>query len=260
MCHPEAVVAFAAVCKPALRMAPKCDKKPSMAEGRGAKGCASFPQHLKQKHSGHGRATGSKASKPKLPKDAKAAALPPTQGKAKLPQRACDATATVTISSKSSASQHTEHAVRGQDKHASPDRTTLLPLSSERTVIPAIDSGVPPVQQTGTPPAGCTTPAAPSSESQHHEDMPAPDSNVPVTPPPSDTLPLPITLLQPSKQPRPSSARQPADSTTIPADVKQARVLPALDISVSFGSEHIWDVNNMFSILEPHAVPTCPVE
>ncbi len=235
-------------------MATKCDKNPSTAECKAAKRCASSsPQRLKQRHNGHGRAAGSKASKPKLPRDAKVAAAPPTQGKAKLAQRACDATATVTISSKSSATQHAKPAVRSQDKHASPDRPILLPLSSESNIIPRVaasGNALPVVQQAGLPPAGCTTPAAPSGQSQQREDIPAPDIPAPVTPPPSDTLPLPIALLQPSIQPRPGSTGQPA---TIPANVKQARVLPALANTAKFSSRHSWDVV-MVSMLDPNAV------
>lgn len=205
-----------------------------MTEGKAAKrGASSSPQRLKQKQSGHGRADGSKASKPKLPTDAKVAAAPATQGKAKLSQGACDATATVTISSKSSASQHTKPAMRSREKHASPDRPPLLPLSSKPNVIPEIaatDRAIPVVQPTGTPPAGCTTPATPSGQSKQHEDAPAPDIPFPVTAPASDALPLPIALLQPSIQPRPCSAGQPADSATKPANVKQARLLSSLQM------------------------------
>ncbi|CAL8468523.1 g8063 [Coccomyxa elongata] len=219
---------LAAVYQPAHKMAAKCDKNPSTAECKAAKRCASSsPQRLKQRHSGHGRAAGSQASKPKLPRDAKVAAAPPTQGKAKVSQRACDATATVTISSKSSSTQHAKPAMRSQDKHASPDRPPLLPLSSEPNIIPGIaasGNALPVVQQTGTPPAGCTTPATPSGQSQQLEDIPAPNIPAPVTPPPSDTLPLPIALLQPSIQPRPGSTGQPAGSATLPANVKQEEV------------------------------------
>ncbi|BDA43514.1 probable ubiquitin carboxyl-terminal hydrolase 13 at N-terminal half [Coccomyxa sp. Obi] len=228
LCGPLFLCRTLTVCKPALKVAPNCDKKPSMADGKAAKRCASSsPQRLKQKHSGHGRAAGSKANKPKQPKDAKAAAAPPIQGKAKLSQRACDATATITISSKSSASQNSKPAMRARDKHASPDRPPLLPLTSEPNVIPnvaATDNAIPVMQQTGKPPAVCATPAAITGQSQQCEEVPAPDIPVPVTPPASDALPLPIALLHPSGQPRLGSARQLAYSATTPANVKQEQV------------------------------------
>lgn len=197
------------------KAAPKFKKRPSSADSKAAKRCASTsPKSVKQKQAGQGRATASKAPKAKRA-DAKPAASTQAQPKSRQEQlpRMFDATATITVNS---GSQKLKAAPIGQQSPSS-THPPLLPVSAQPSLTPEVAPGNCALasQQPNTPCAGPAEATGLSVRTQREatpaQDSPAPRTPAPVTPPTSDSLPLPVGLLLGS-QPQPAPATAPAQA------------------------------------------------